>query len=442
MLSLKFLRKKYPRFVYRGFNIKHSDKNLKITYDFLIEPNIFFRPEIEIKNVSRTQIKRTGKRALQNLAFHYGLAEIPSYWKATCSPEIIIEAGRLDTAQICWWKDLFIKGMGQFFYENKIDFNRTDFVSIKNRPIERSIGLFVRQFKKEYMDRSPVFKYRAPISVVFKNRYLVPLAGGRDSIVTVELLKKGKKDFIAFCVNPTKETKDVMRVAGIKKPIVVKRKIDPKLFELNKRGYLNGHTPFTSVLSFLSALCAVLFDCRHIAFSNEKSANEGNVRYLGMLVNHQYSKSTEFEKKFSVYAKKYLARNIHYFSLLRPYPDLEISKMFIEYPQYFSVFSSCNRARNLGKRWCRECPKCLFVYMTLYPFLDKKQLLKIFGQDLFQNKKLLPILKNLIDPKRIKPFECVGTKKECQNSFILSKAKAEKDRKLPYLLRVYKYKND
>ncbi len=390
-----------------------------MSFNFLIEPKLHFTPKIIIHNVSEENIERIGESSFKNLVFNVGLAEIPSYWKATCSPEIIIETGFLDKNQITWWRDLFIKGMGQFFYENKIDWRKATFLRIKTS----------RDFAPESLYSSD------PTKIKLKDRYLVPLAGGRDSIVTTELLKKRGDKFVAFCVNPSKETKAVLKVAGVKNPIIVERHIDPNLLKLNKKGYLNGHTPFTSVLSFLSVLCAAIFDYKNIAFSNEKSANEGNLKYLGTMINHQYSKSAEFEKKFKDYAKKYLAKNLHYFSLLRKYSDLKISRMFTKHPQYFPVFSSCNRGRKLNKKWCRNCPKCLFVYMTLYPFLEKRDMAKIFGEDLFNKKELLPVMQSLIDLKQLKPFECVGTKRESKMALGLSLDKAKKMGMVPFLLQ-------
>jgi len=85
-------------------------------------------------------------------------------------------------------------------------------------------------------------------------------------------------------------------------------------------------------------------------------------------------------------------------------------------------------------RWCGNCPKCLFVYLTLYPFLFKKELMKIFGKDIFENRKLLPIMKTLLGQGKPKPFECVGTKKESQLAFKLSLKKVKKEGKIPYLL--------
>jgi hypothetical protein len=302
--------------------------------------------------------------------------------------------------------------MGQFFYENKIDWRTKNFLKITS---SKKNGSY-------------------PFADELKNRYLVPVGGGRDAIMTLELLKKQNKQINAFLVNPAQAAKEVVKTAKINNPIVVKRTIDPTLLRLNKKGFLNGHTPFTSVLSFLSVFCGVLFDYKNIAFSNEKSANEGNVKYLGKMINHQWSKSSEFEKKFKSYCKKYLVKNINYSSLLRRYTELEISKMFLKYPKYFSVFSSCNTGIKLGKRWCGNCPKCLFVYATFYPFLEKKKLLKIFGRDIFKNKNLLPVMKDLIGEDAPKPFECVGTKKESRLAFYLSLKKAQRIGETPYLL--------
>ena len=428
-MTYKFLIKKYPRFIYRKYSYQIEGGNLKISFFFEVNPDILFKPQIIIKNIPKSKID------LDNFIFHLGLMEIPSYWKATCSPEIIIKAGYLNKEQIKWWKDLIMKGMGQFFYENKIDWRVPNFLDMRCGHAMSKIRLDIA------------------CPILLRNRYLVPVGGGKDSIVTLEKLKKQKEEVNCFLVNPTRAAKNIIRIAGIRKPIIVERKIDPALLKLNKKGYLNGHTPFTAVLSFLSVFCAVLFGYKNIAFSNEKSADEGNVRYLGKVINHQYSKSSAFEKKFKNYCQKYLVKNINYFSFLRKYTELEISKMFTKYPKYFPVFSSCNVAgkargpafaKGFGEanRWCGNCPKCLFVYATLYPYLDKKELLKIFGKDLFdastssaqEKKNLLLIMKGLIGQGRAKPFECIGTYKESKTAFTLSLQKAKKSGKLPYLL--------
>jgi len=124
-------------------------------------------------------------------------------------------------------------------------------------------------------------------------------------------------------------------------------------------------------------------------------------------------------------SKKYLAKDLNYFSFLRKYSELQIAKIFVKYPQYFNVFSSCNRGLILGKRWCNDCPKCLFTYLILSPYLKEKQLIKIFGKNLLEDKNLLPILKKLTGKKGVKPFECVGTYEESRTALKLNNNNAE-----------------
>jgi UDP-N-acetyl-alpha-D-muramoyl-L-alanyl-L-glutamate epimerase len=417
----KFLtgfRKKYPQFIYENYFYKISKNNLEIIFDFKIPPDISFRHQIIIKNIPETFSVKT-KKSIDNLAFHLGLIEIPTYWKTTCSPEIKINTGFLNSEQANWWKNLIIKGMGQFFYENKINWQEKNFLTLKCQNKNKSQA-FAGQLK---------------------NRYLVPFSGGRDSIVTLENLKKN--EIALFMVNPNKIIEKTAQKTKIKKQIIIKRIIDKNLLKLNEKGYLNGHTPFTAVLSFLSVFTAVLFNYKNIAFSNEKSADQGNLKYLNKIINHQWAKSSEFEKMFKKYCKKYLAKQINYFSYLRKYNELKISQMFANYPQYFSVFSSCNASMKTRKsvsakakktRWCGNCPKCLFVYASLYPILNTKDLLKIFNKDIFENKKLLLTMKALIGESKHKPFECVGTKKESKLIFFLSLKKAKESGKIPYLL--------
>lgn len=428
-MKLEVLRKKYPKFVYQSYSWKISKKNLEIFFDFETKPDIYFRPKVVIKNINSKIAKKIGDRVLNSLVFNLGLMEIPSYWKATCSPLIEINCGYLNKEQQNWWKGLIMNGLGQFFYENKINFKKPNFFKIR---INRS--------------QKPLCKNPAIAGFLHmpKKGFLVPVGGGKDSAVTLELLKKAKKNIRCFSLNPTDAAKKIMEIAGCKNPIIAERKIDEKLLKLNRKGFLNGHTPFSAYLAFLSTLTAVLFGLKHIAVSNEKSSNEGNLKYLGKIINHQWSKSSDFEKRFQKYSKKYLAKNIKYFSFLRPFYEIQIAESFSKYPKYFNAFLSCNEAYKTAsgtkkptKKWCGKCSKCLFAFTILYPFLKEKTLLKIFGKNLFEDKKLLPIMQELIGKRRFKPFECVGTKKEMLLALRLALKKAEKTGNVPFLLKHY-----
>jgi len=393
-----------------------------------------------------------GDGVLNNLVFNLGLIEMLSYWKATCSPETEILAGSLNQEQIKWWKDLIDRGMGQFFYENKIDFKKPNFLKFNTTQTGNNVTL--------------------PGNVTLKEKeVLIPIGGGKDSIVTLEMLKGVKKNIACFSLNPTEAAKKIMKLArlpapraqasggqaGCRTPIIVERNIDPKLLELNQKGFLNGHTPFSAYLTFLSVLVAVLFGFKFIAFSNERSSNEGNVNYLGRIINHQYSKSFDFEKKFRKYSLKYLTPEVQYFSFLRPLYEIQIAKLFSKYPQYFNAFLSCNVAYQTAsgtkkptnpvqiasrlygaRKWCGRCPKCLFVFTALYPFIGNK-IIKIFGKNLFEDRKLLPLMLRLIGKEKFKPFECVGTKKESLVAFYLSwkKNRGRASDKLPFLLKYF-----
>lgn len=419
-MDFKTLRKKYPLFVFEKYSYAISKKNLTISFVFKIKPDIEFNPEIIIKNIDERRIKKISKKILNNLIFNLGLIEMISYWKATCSPQIHIQAGGLNVSQKKWWMDLLINGMGEFFYINKIDFKNKEFLKISSEVPDNAI----------YADET-------------RNRILIPIGGGKDSVVTVESLKKWPAGINCFSLNPTKPSKEIMKLAGCKDPIIVERKIDKKLLELNQKEFLNGHTPFSAYLAFLSILLGVVFDYRFIALSNERSSNEGNIKYLNTDINHQYSKSWDFEKKFRGYSKKYLVKDIEYFSFLRPLYEIQIAKLFSAHEKYFPVFLSCNEANKTTsgtkkpkRNWCGACSKCLFVYMALYPFADTEKLIKIFGKDLLNDKKLLPILEQLIGDGDFKPFECVGTHKESLALLYLILEKTDK----PYLLKYFEKK--
>ncbi len=464
-MKAKDLRKKYPKFVYQDYSCKISKNNLELFFDFKIQHyenrsrSIEFKPRILIENVNQKQIKRIkekiGESAFDNFVFHIGMMEIPSYWKTTCSPKIEIRAGYLNKAQIKWWEDFILNGMGQFFYENKIDFKQPNFLKIVSTGKAKGNPTSAKLTEARPHANGIGVETRPPQAI--NGKVLIPMGEGKDSITTLETLKSelSVKQLNCFVLNPTKEHFKIFKIAGIKNPIIIKRKIDPALIKLIQKEFLNGHTPITAIVSNLAVFCAALFGYENVAMSCEKSANEGNVEYLGKIINHQYSKTADFEKKFKNYIKKYLTKDINYFNFLRKFDEIQIAKMFSKFSRYFSVFLSCNEARKthsgtrkpLGK-WCNNCSKCLFVFSILYPFLKEKELLIIFHENLFEKKELLPIMKELIGEKKVKPLECVGTKKECITAFYLSWKIAEqrsRDKlrprdKLPYLLQYFEKK--
>lgn len=378
------LRKKYPEFIYESYSWSVKNNNLEIV--FLFKCSEFeFTPKIIVKNIDSKRVESI-KPDINNIVFNIGLVELLSYWKAFCSPKIIINAGHLDEFQNKWLKKLIIKGMGQYFYENRIDSRDDRFVEIES--IQK-------------------VTFNSPIKIN-SSKILIPVGGGKDSTVTLEILKNNFSEVSAFLLNPSKASNETVKVADVES-IIVERVIDPRLIELNTKDFLNGHTPFTALLSLTSLLVGVIGDYKYVVFSNEQSSNEDNVKYLESSVNHQYSKSFEFENDFREYNQKYLS-DITYFSFLRPIYDIQIAKIFSKFVKYYTVIRSCNVGQKTDT-WCGKCSKCLSTFILFYPFM-KDDAIKIFGKNLLEDKSLDPILKSLIDDDEVKPFECVGTRHE------------------------------
>jgi hypothetical protein len=205
--------------------------------------------------------------------------------------------------------------------------------------------------------------------------------------------------------------------------VVVERTLDPAMLALNRDGYLNGHTPFSAYLAFLGALCAVVYGHRNVIVSNERSCDEPAAHYLGADVIHQYSKTYRFEAMVAAYVREHLARDAHFWSLLRPLYELQVVKLFSAYPRQFPVFRSCNRGSKTNA-WCGRCAKCLSIFTALYSFVSLDEIRAIFGEDLFMRADLVPLARSLAGLTDTRPLECVGAVDETLAAFHLSLTKA------------------
>ena len=409
------LRHKYPKFIYEKFEYEIVNGDLEIKFFYSIPPDHHFTHKINLSPNPSPKLGEGNQRGevlptLDNLIFHMGLSLMPSYWKSTCSPVIEIRAGNLSASQISFWEKLFLKGMGEYFYKNQIDFTEKDFLALS--AFKTSPHPSPRLGEGE---EGEVFK-----KIWGNNKVLVPVGGGKDSIVTLELLKP-HYNVIPFLVDPVPLMLNVCKTASLS-PFILTSTIDPHLHELNSLGYLNGHVPITATHSFEALLAAQITECKYITFSNERSSDEGNTEYLDHTINHQYSKSLEFETDFNQYLL-FLNSHISYFSFLRPLYEIQITRIFSRYPQYFKIFSSCNTNFKLDPKshpkglWCQHCPKCVSTAMMLACFIGKDKVSEIMGSyppDLPEN---ISIMDDLLGKNPVKPFECVLTRAEANAAF-------------------------
>ncbi|HET9819911.1 MAG TPA: UDP-N-acetyl-alpha-D-muramoyl-L-alanyl-L-glutamate epimerase [Rhodanobacteraceae bacterium] len=335
-----------------------------------------------------------------------------SYYKAGVPPAIGVETGALDEATSGLLDALYLHGLAEFAYRNRLDLRgRIAFPRASAPARDRVIP-------------SRAGTLRQP------HRTLVPIGGGKDSLVVVEALKSIRVEATAAWVGASPLIAAVAARTGL--PMLnFGRELSPLLFEYNRMGAWNGHIPVTAINSAILACAAILYGYDSIAFANERSASAATLEYAGQQVNHQWSKGRAFEQMFAAWLRSHVATDLDYFSLLRPFSELAVTRAFAgSGTAYFDVFSSCNRNfRILGPkpadRWCGQCPKCHFVFLALAPFLPKPRLLSIFGRNLLDDETQAAGFDALIEYRDHKPFECVGEGAEARAAFATLAARPE-----------------
>ena len=275
MSKFERFRSEAPVFLYRSYNINETVDSVEVSFSFSIPELMDFSPSWVFSKPADVSVK--GDLTFERMAFSLGMAEAVSYWKAVCSPEMRVECGELSTEQISWWKKLYYLGLGEFFYVNGIS---TDMDSFVNIVPTGSFDSSLTENKREL------------------NGCLVPIGGGKDSALTIETLTQAGMKCRCYAINKRCSISATVEAAGLPEDalIISQRKFDRSLIELNNKGYLNGHTPFSSIVAFSAEITAYLNGLKYVVLSNESSANESTV--AGQDVNHQYSKSFEFERDF------------------------------------------------------------------------------------------------------------------------------------------------
>lgn len=317
------------------------------------------------------------------------LAAGVSYYKALFPERLKVEGPPLSQDAADFFGNFYRKGLAEFAYRNALSLaGRTSFPAGRETPSPRS-------------------------SLALPRHTLVPCGGGQGSIVTLEALKQLGEPLSAISVNCHPAARRAAEVAGV--PLLcVERQLSPQLMQLNRQGAWNGHVPVTGILSFAFVLLALLHGFDTIVMSNERSADEGNLQLPEGEVNHQWSKSREFEVAFQKLLQAEVCTGLRYFSLLRPCHELQVARLFAAplFAPYRKIFLSCNRAfRQDAPRdasWCGDCDKCRFMFLILAAFLPRQETEAIFKGSLLCPEQL-PGFEALLGLKGDKPFDCVGT---------------------------------
>ncbi|HEU4914334.1 MAG TPA: hypothetical protein VFT16_02915 [Candidatus Saccharimonadales bacterium] len=231
--------------------------------------------------------------------------------------------------------------------------------------------------------------------------------GGKDGSASATVLGENNLDFTWFQLNTSVAQEEIVKASG--EPVIVcKRYMDPR----RKDGKYQGHRPTSAAIAVTAVLCAWLLNKRDVIASNESSANESNTTIDGVSINHQHSKSIEFEEDFSGLLREF-GIPVRYFSLLRPLHELQIVQLAAKGP-YLGHFTSCNHGYTEGV-WCMECPKCAFIALA-FSAVSSEAPGKIWPEtpQPLALPALYAYLHELVSDDQHKPLECVGTDEECK----------------------------
>lgn len=320
----------------------------------------------------------------EHLIANIGLALSLHFFDFDIFDEINVSFSQFHPEQLKFFQDYALHGMAEFNYINNLDIDKRIVFTASN------------------IDSTK----RIPLNVSSKGKSLLMIGGGKDSITSKELLSDNEfeYDYLTINANPAaivmfEEEKGIHEVINISSKKEPKLKINPKY---------KGHKPASSMWAFTSLILCAQGDYNTIIASNEYSANFPQIKREGGIdVNHQYTKSFQFEKAFHDYVNDYLIAGFSYFSLLRPLYELQIAKIFAYFGTFLSSFVSCNKT-SLSNKWCKKCAKCAFVYTILAPFLTEDQIMTVWGEHVLSNELAASHIYDLISDN-VSPLECIGT---------------------------------
>jgi len=397
---------KFSNFIFDDYKLDMNKLSVELAYS--CDDSLKFVEKLTWNREFPNLDNKSLESSLQLLHLILGV----SYFKAYLAPNVSIKQYSIDEPQADFLNNLYKNGLGEFLYMNNLDFGTVaKFTSTKPR------GENLNQ------------------TVQNPNRkVLVPISGGKDSLLTAEILSSAKIDFTPIYISTDSNYPKILD-SFPQEPIIVTRQIARELIEANKSGAFNGHVPFSAIIDSILIITAQIYGFTDIVLSHESSANEATTFYKGESINHQYSKTDEFDQQLQNYVNTYVNPGIKIFSLLSNLSELDINRLFVEkglFAKYSGKWSSCNVANyKLGHNteslsWCGKCSKCANAFLLLAPFIDKSELLEMFsGKNLLTDADMKNIFRSLLGETETKPFECVAEINELRQAMDILKASAD-----------------
>jgi hypothetical protein len=381
-----------PISAFRNFIVDPPPRSAELVFDGWVYsyPEVRFRYRagsavyeswIVLEGLTPEAVRRIRPELLHRVFASIGLALAPYYFRLTDYAAVRIDCSDIPEEAFSFFERYFQHGLAEFRYRRGLN---------PIRPI--------RVYSSEPCNSGRPFP-------VAGDGVLMLNGGGKDTVVMAELLKStGLR--LGWCViNSSPAHQKVSDISGVKDVVSLRFARDKTVTKAAR--YRAGHIPYSGVYMWMGLLAGLAQGFRYVTTGNEYSASFGNLQFKGVDVNHQHTKSFEYEREFASLIENNYATGIQSFSALRPFHDIGLAAMASRLSAYFGAFSSCNRA----KEWCGQCEKCAWTYLALAAFLEDDVLVEIFGTDFLQGANTRRHLLQLA-AGAIKPWECVGTQEE------------------------------
>jgi hypothetical protein len=372
------------------FLSRELDRDGRVTLRYALDEELHFVEELELP-LDAPLGDAALARADGLLSLLHWVAGV-SYFKVAAPREISCESGTPGPAAAALLEALYSEGLGEFAYANGL--------AALPRP----------RFPRTAATEPP--RAGEPPS---PRRMLVAVGGGKDSAVALEIARRAGGEVALFSIGNPPPIARTVAVAGLEH-LLARRRLDPQMAALNRAGALNGHVPITAIVSCVALLSAALRGFDTVVMANERSASFGNLSWDGVEINHQFSKGLVAERLLRR-ALAETTEGLELFSVLRPASELAIARAFARMERYHAAFTSCNAIFRMDPQlrassWCRDCPKCRFVFLAMAPFSDPAHLSEVFGGNLLADERQFEGFALLTATGGHKPFECVGEEEE------------------------------
>jgi len=404
---LRRLREEYPVFRISGARAVPGPTGVRLEFAFDAGA-LRFRPVVEVTGLLPDEAGRVATVTAQRMVRALAIIEAFSYWKALCSPVIEVALPAPGAAELDWWQAFWPGAMGEFFYRNQIDYTAPGFLVIRGPAGPDGPGGDAPGGDAP-AGGAPGGDVAAPVGPP-----LVLFSGGKDSLALARVVSAstGAAPVDFFLYNPGERLRGLAgSLASGGRLVEVHRAILPELLALNAAGHPNGHTPFSAYLAFAAMLAGYLRGNGPVMAGNSRSDDEPNVRsYLGRPVNHQWTKSYEFEAAARSYRDRWLPGAPGYSSPLRPLYEVQIIASLAGDVDAYLRTVSCNQARGGG--WCRSCAKCAWVFLATAALFGHDLAIRKTGGDMFADPALSGVYQEMAGLTGVKPFECTGSEDE------------------------------